>query len=217
MKSQPFDPAIVFDISPRIMPGFLTVLECEQLVAFFHKGQKETGKLRPAIRTSNAAEVPAMKSIRNNTVCWLEDSESTYWIYKKVNNLMVDVNAAAYGFRLDQLQPIQLAEYKFTDDHHLEFYKSHLDICTRGWAAQRKLSLSVQLSSPESYEGGDLLIFGDKNDLVMDPANLEQNLLQRRQQGTAVLFPSFFEHEVTPLRKGTRYSLVAWMEGPNWQ
>ena len=33
-------------------------------------------------------------------------------------------------------------------------------------------------------------------------------------EGTVIVFPSFNWHQVTPVTKGTRYSLVAWFVGP---
>ena len=36
-------------------------------------------------------------------------------------------------------------------------------------------------------------------------------------QGTAIFFPSYMEHAVVPVTKGTRYSLVCWVLGPNFR
>ena len=33
-------------------------------------------------------------------------------------------------------------------------------------------------------------------------------------KGTAIVFPSFIWHRVTPVTKGIRYSVVAWFLGP---
>ena len=32
--------------------------------------------------------------------------------------------------------------------------------------------------------------------------------------GSIIVFPSFKEHRIAPITKGTRYSLVAWFMGP---
>ena len=34
--------------------------------------------------------------------------------------------------------------------------------------------------------------------------------------GSTIAFPSFFLHEVTPVTKGSRYSIVTWVSGPEW-
>jgi hypothetical protein len=36
-------------------------------------------------------------------------------------------------------------------------------------------------------------------------------------QGTAIFFPSYVKHGVKPVTKGTRYSLVCWVVGPNFK
>ena len=69
----------------------------------------------------------------------------------------------------------------------------------------RKLSMSVILSEPSSFEGGDLLI--NRTSLNMPVHTVKQ------EQGSVVLFPAFVQHKVTKVEKGERYSLVAWMEG----
>jgi len=66
-----------------------------------------------------------------------------------------------------------------------------------------------QLSSPEEYEGGEF---------EMQPLHLNAPAQEHlRTQGTVLVFPSFVVHKVNPITKGTRHSLVAWMEGPKWR
>ena len=38
-----------------------------------------------------------------------------------------------------------------------------------------------------------------------------------KAKGTVLVFPSFLCHEVTPVTKGIRKSLVSWIEGPMWK
>ena len=38
-----------------------------------------------------------------------------------------------------------------------------------------------------------------------------------RDQGTVIVFDSRDWHRVTPVTKGTRYSLVCWTVGPNFK
>ncbi|HSE39393.1 MAG TPA: 2OG-Fe(II) oxygenase [Acidobacteriota bacterium] len=205
----------LFSINPVVVLQFLTSYECERLLNFFQIGEKESGKLRGADRRLNDGPP---EIIRNNTVCWMKLTEDTFWIYEKITNLINELNANKYQFDITGLQTIQLAEYTAENHQGGQFYKSHIDTCMSGWAdSQRKLSLTVQLTPPENYEGGNLLLFGDKNDMVLNPSNFSKNIQQRREFGAAIIFPSFLEHEVTPVTKGTRHSLVAWMEGPNWK
>lgn len=73
----------------------------------------------------------------------------------------------------------------------------------------RKLSFVLQLSEPSDYEGGE---FEFK---VPDGSTLDRNNFLPK--GSVLVFPSIFEHRVTEITKGTRYSLVSWIEGPKWR
>ena len=89
------------------------------------------------------------------------------------------------------------------------FYDVHTDdglISQR--SAQRKLSMMVQLSEPDSYEGGDFELHGGS----ASPAPEKLRL-----QGTVLVFPSLLRHRVTPLTRGERCTLVAWYDGPCWR
>ena len=35
--------------------------------------------------------------------------------------------------------------------------------------------------------------------------------------GTVISFPSYLKHQVTPVEKGDRYSVVCWISGPEWK
>ena len=83
-----------------------------------------------------------------------------------------------------------------------EFYGEHRDFGTNDDSITRKLSLTVQLSDEDSYEGGDLIFF---NGSIKDKAP--------RGKGSVIVFDSRLFHEITPVIKGTRYSLVKWYHG----
>jgi PKHD-type hydroxylase len=70
----------------------------------------------------------------------------------------------------------------------------------------RKLSISIQLTNPEEYEGGELKLYDSKEETIMDKA-----------QGTLILFPSYVLHEVMPVTKGERNSLVTWVTGKQFK
>ena len=61
--------------------------------------------------------------------------------------------------------------------------------------------MSINLN--EDFEGGDLVFYD------CDP--IEQ------KTGNIIFFPSYLPHEVTPVTKGTRYSLVMWFLGNPWR
>lgn len=75
-----------------------------------------------------------------------------------------------------------------------EFYKEHRD--ANGPDHYRKLSLTVQLNDPSEYEGGEF-VFKDFGEVKL-------------KKGEACVFNPVLLHEVKPVTKGTRYSIVAW-------
>ena len=70
----------------------------------------------------------------------------------------------------------------------------------------RKLSFSIQLSDPSMYEGSELKIYNGN-----DP------IIAKKELGTMNFFSSYMLHEVTPIEKGKRYSLVGWINGPKFK
>ena len=70
----------------------------------------------------------------------------------------------------------------------------------------RKLSISIQLTNPEDYEGGELYLYNDDKGNLMD-----------KTQGTLIIFPSYVLHEVMPVTKGERNSLVTWVTGKQFK
>ena len=88
------------------------------------------------------------------------------------------------------------------DSEYRGHYEWHLDIGNTN-NSKRKLSISIQLSSSDTYEGGNLLFFNNNR---QSKAN--------RDQGTMILFPSYILHKVEPVTKGKRRALILWLTGP---
>ena len=77
----------------------------------------------------------------------------------------------------------------------------------------RKLSVTVSLSDPLDYEGGNLefAIDGDE-----PGKNLFKTCKEIFTKGSIVIFPSYVWHRITPVTKGRRLSLVQWNMGPGY-
>ena len=71
----------------------------------------------------------------------------------------------------------------------------------------RKLSITVQLSDPTEYEGGDFYFAAGEN----------PDMEAMRKKGSVMVFPSYMVHAVKPVTKGVRRSLVCWFEGDRWR
>jgi predicted 2-oxoglutarate/Fe(II)-dependent dioxygenase YbiX len=79
-------------------------------------------------------------------------------------------------------------------------YEVHVDNHT---TATRHLSVIMNLNN--EYEGGDL-IFTDQKGIEIKKIKLDK--------GSIIFFPStfLFPHKIEPITKGTRYSIVAWLQ-----
>mgnify|MGYP003677965505 FL=1 len=74
----------------------------------------------------------------------------------------------------------------------------------------RKLSVTVNLSDPNEYTGGNL-----RFDCGPHRSNGRFFTCEEiRPRGSIVVFPSHVVHQVTPITSGTRRSLVMWSLGP---
>lgn len=136
-------------------------------------------------------------SLRKSSVVFLDNNEENSWIYAKLQMYLQQCNANYYGFDLDGIdQEVQLTQYD-----EMDFFNWHMDFA-RGEASKRKLSVTIQLSEPDDYEGGDLeFMINDKT------------IIAPREKGSLIIFPSFVMHRVTPITKGVRKSIVAWASG----
>ena len=98
-------------------------------------------------------------------------------------------------------EQIQYTEYYGSNEGGYEW---HMD-CGEKIQNQRKISVTVQLSDSNEYEGGDLEFLGT-----------ETNTEAFRQQGTCIIFPSFLAHKVSKVKSGTRLAIVGWIHGPTY-
>tara|TARA_Y100000004_G_C8758499_1_gene345479 strand:- start:11 stop:670 length:660 start_codon:yes stop_codon:yes gene_type:complete len=124
------------------------------------------------------------------------------WLYKIVADFAIQANEKIYNFDIyGMFESIQYTVYDGTEQG---FYCAHVDHGENFY--KRKLSVVIQLTDPNEYEGGDLLLHTGKSPHVIG-----------RGLGNVVVFPSWMLHEVTPVTKGTRRSLVCWVSGPPYK
>lgn len=136
--------------------------------------------------------------VRDSYVNFLFPNEVTNWVFARLAAVITEINGRFFGFDLQTMeQGLQFTRYQAPGEH----YEWHID---RGMnTGTRKLSLSLQLTDPSEYEGGDLeLQFGG------EPVKAS------RERGMMTFFPSYVLHRVAPVTSGVRYSLVCWVSGP---
>jgi PKHD-type hydroxylase len=146
------------------------------------------------------------KTIRSSSIKWVPQSQEWAWLYDKMMNMIIEANNAIWNFDLHTaLDSIQYTEYYDVEGGH---YGWHQDIGP-GHLSTRKISITVQLSDTDDYEGGDLEYFrgGDINNTEKAP----------RGKGVVFIFPSYMMHRVTPITKGTRRSFVIWVGGSHYK
>lgn len=167
--------------------GAFSKEECELIILLgtAHKKTKAT--------TRSAAK----QNIRESEVAWILPNNETDWIFRRITDVVMSLNNNFFKFDLFGLtEGLQFTKYSVPGGK----YGKHVDSAPN--TPVRKLSFSLQLSDPEDYKGGELeLHFSDTPDVM------------KKEQGTAILFPSYTLHEVKKVTEGTRYSLVAWVTG----
>jgi PKHD-type hydroxylase len=143
------------------------------------------------------------KDVRDSKVSWLYPNDGIDWVFRRVTDITLNLNERFFKFDLFGLnEGFQFTNYEAPSGK----YGKHVD---RGMnSTVRKLSISIQLTNPEEYKGGELNLYDgdDKDAIVMD-----------KTQGTLIIFPSYVLHEVMPVTKGTRNSLVTWVTGKQFK
>jgi PKHD-type hydroxylase len=76
-----------------------------------------------------------------------------------------------------------------------------LGIGTPQSALRNDLAITVFLSDPDSYDGGELAVMTSVGEHVFKPP-----------AGHAVVYPSHYLHEVRPVVRGVRFAAVTWVQ-----
>lgn len=177
------------------LDGALTSEQCDGLRAEFSKMQ-----FAPAI-VGQLGQATVDEKVRRSRTAWLEWSQDSDPLFRTLGDAALRMNHQWFGLHLSGFsEPLQITRYGAEDQGH---YDAHLD-----WGPaemqRRKLSLVLLLSDPGEFDGGALeFLYGT-----------EWVRASEMKKGTLVAFPSFLLHRVTPLTRGERWSLVAWIAGP---
>jgi PKHD-type hydroxylase len=141
--------------------------------------------------------------VRDSKISWLYPVDGIDWVFRRVTDITLNLNERFFKFDLFGIsEGFQFTNYEAPSGK----YGKHVD---RGInMGVRKLSISIQLTNPEEYEGGELKLYNGDDDKanVMD-----------KTQGTLIIFPSYVLHEVMPVTKGERNSLVTWVTGKQFK
>ena len=138
---------------------------------------------------------------RITTISWIPFKDMPE-MYRDIEATMLKANNNHFGFEGMQLtEPGQFTHYLTGG-----FYEWHMDNDVQGkhQPPVRKISMTLLLSDPSTFEGGDLEI-------------MSKGKTAKLKQGQAMFFASWLQHRVTPVTKGERKSLVMWFGGPSFK
>ena len=163
--------------------------ECRQIIAI--------GEARMPAPAKVAPKGVVAAGVRDSRVVFLHPADEMEWAFRRMTDAVMLLNERYFGFDLfGMTEGFQFTRY----DAPTGFYGAHIDKAFG--STIRKLSLTVQLSPPGDYDGGELAL-----QIGVEPVPMP------RQQGQLIVFPSYVLHEVRPVTRGTRYSLVSWVTG----
>ena len=138
---------------------------------------------------------------RITTISWIPFKDMPE-MYKDIEATMLKANGNHFGF--DGMRLTEVAQFT----HYLEggFYDWHMDNDVLGKHQQpvRKISMTLLLSDPATFEGGELEF-------------MSKGKTAKLKQGQAIFFASWLQHRVKPVTQGERKSLVMWFGGPSFK
>ena len=175
-------------VAPQVMLDLFTPGECARIVTACGSHPLHAGQL-----------VQERENYRKASAAWIAPDADTRWIYERIATMIAKLNGwyryELFGF----LEPLHFIRY----DEGGKF-DWHLD-CGGDRTCTRKLSVTVQLTPPDDYAGGGLEFCP------------QGELHRSRYHGAATVFPSMLAHRVTPIERGVRHSIVAWIHGPSFR
>jgi len=169
-----------------------TPQQCEMVIQAGHKQKPQVAQV--GINKPGGG-VDTKK--RTTTISWIPFKEMPE-MYAQIEATMQATNLNHFGFENMKItEPGQFTEYPKGG-----FYDWHMDLDVNGTHEPpiRKISMTILLSDPTSFKGGELQF-------------MEKNKIPDLKQGQAIFFASFIRHRVALVKKGIRRSLVMWFGG----
>jgi PKHD-type hydroxylase len=180
---------------PTYVGNLLTPEECKAIIS--------TGERDLKLGPDRTDDERVHDNIRKSDIAWLSPEGGEHrWLFDRIKDCVNAVNADWFRYNLIGFEGIQFTKY--SGKGQPDFYASHTDLKSTELGTIRKLSFSIQLSDPEAYDGGDVLLYD----------SLSVSATMSKTVGSITFFPSYTIHEVLPVTRGIRYSLVGWAHGP---
>lgn len=174
--------------------------ECEQLISEYKDSDFTTAQVSGNPKIENDK---LQSNVRETDIIWIKPEKL---INRSFYSFVSEANNKVFHFDLSGHQQIQFSKY--TKDGYYEWHRDSLNANPKEGASIRKLSATIQLSDPSTYEGGEFQFYdGVQSEIIPDI----------KEQGSIIIFESADWHRITPITQGVRYSLVMWAIGPNFR
>ena len=172
-----------------------TPQQCQDIINMGHQQKAEEAK----VGHKDAKGGKHDTKMRITTISWIP-FKAMPDMYRIIERSMLQANGNHFGYEGMQLTEVA----QFTEYPKGGFYDWHMDSDVSGFYEPpvRKISMTILLSDPSEFVGGDLEF--------MTEGNKPPQLIQ----GQAIFFCSLLRHRVAKVKKGIRRSLVMWFGGP---
>tara|TARA_B100000131_G_scaffold266863_1_gene264948 strand:- start:39 stop:656 length:618 start_codon:yes stop_codon:yes gene_type:complete len=166
-----------------------------------------------ALQTRKNRDTSTDHKIRSSKNSWIDCPN----LFKFLNTMCLDINRLAdWNLKINGCEDVQYGVYDVGDyydwhvdqDDHLKPYPTWKDGKSINFPGCRKISVSLMLSGPDEYEGGELDIEFGK------PSEEPRYRSFKPDKYEAIFFQSTVWHRVQPVKSGLRKSLVTWFYGP---
>jgi PKHD-type hydroxylase len=162
---------------------------CDYIVSSFKNNEYESGTVGHNIIKENVRRVFVQYIPQNN------------WITSLIHYYGFDANKENFNYTVSDSSQVQFLKYEPG-----MFYRVHADTSDYVGVESyyRKLTVILNLTDPSEFDGGKFVLYNNGLTAIRPEAT----------KGTVFVFPSFMNHKISPITKGTRYSMVGWIMGP---
>ena len=218
-----------------ILPKYLSNEEVEYIHGYARSLPIQEGRLGSGVSDTDSYQSRNTDKtghgdnvIRQSTNKWIDHNDEKFRvdIKQKIFDGMVQANVeSGWNYDITDMENWQYTVYEAQEDKPTgDFYTWHTDAGADPYPAGdiRKISCSVQLSDPDDYEGGHFQwieshkvfdrIKMRSGDIALDEL-VHTAPFSGRELGSLIVFPSWLHHQVTPVTRGVRKSLVVWNTG----
>jgi predicted 2-oxoglutarate/Fe(II)-dependent dioxygenase YbiX len=162
-------------------------------------------QVQSIVSSGDSGPLIVNKSIRSVSLNHLELKDDIKWYADHVEELAQNVKflfKSQYEILLDISGGIEKDSMNYLVYNNSDHYTYHQDLdvnSKKERIRKRVLTVSTQLSDEEDYNGGELILKINDNEIVSP-----------KHKGSAVVFLSDTPHKVNAVTSGTRKSAVTW-------